>query len=235
MKPNRLAPLLALSLFAACASVDAQPATLPAWNATYTGTFRGIPVGDVNVSLKPEGESGCYVYLTTSKPAGFVRALYGSPNQTSHFCVKDGKVVSKKFEAVLDGDEEQSYTLDFAADGKSVTDKYGNKREIPAGTVDNFALQQAVRLWVMAHYQQDNPPIAEFDMVDRKNLTHYQFRLSGREDVITPAGAFNAIVMERIDNPKKKAKFWIAPQKDLQLVKSEVNAGAGDVTLLLKP
>jgi hypothetical protein len=222
-------------LLLAAAAARADDAALPSLDYTYAGSFGGLSIGDVNVSLKPEGEAGCYKYTTISKPAGFVRALYGSPNQFSSFCVKDGHIVSKRFEARLEGDDKQSYTLDFAADGTSVTDENGVKRDVPAGTVDNFSLQQAVRLWVIAHAKDSNPPIAEFDTVDRKNITHYKFQLSGHEQVQTPAGSFDTIKMERIDNPKKVGLFWIAPGKDMMPVKITTQSGnAPAVELILR-
>jgi hypothetical protein len=227
--------ILATGLLLAAGAARAEDAALPSLDYTYAGNFSGLSIGDVNVSLKPEGEVGCYRYTTISKPTGFVRALYGSPNQFSTFCVKDGHIVSKRFEAKLEGDEKQSYTLDFSADGTSVTDENGVKREIPAGTVDNFSLQQAVRLWVIAHAKDTNPPIAEFDMVDRKNITHYKFQLSGHEQVQTPAGTFDTIKMERIDNPKKVGLFWIAPAKDMMPVKITTQSGSAPaVELILK-
>ncbi len=232
---DRMMKLVVIALMCFASAARADDAALPNLDYTYSGNFSGFPIGDVKVSLKPEGDAGCYKYTTISKPTGFVKALYGSPNQFSTFCVKDGHIVSRRFEAVLDGDEEQSYTLDFAADGKSVTDKNGARREVPAGTVDNFSLQQAVRLWVIAHYQDPKPPIAEFDMVDRKNITHYQFRLAGNEQVQTPAGSFDTIRMERIDTPNKRAVFWIAPKKDMMPVKIETqNGGKPTVQLILK-
>jgi hypothetical protein len=218
--------VLVTGLLAAASVAHADDAALPNLDYTYAGSFSGLSIGDVNVSLKPAGDAGCYQYTTTSKPSSFVRALYGSPNQFSTFCVKDGRIVSRRFEAKLDGDDKQSYTLDFAADGSSVTDENGVKREIPPGAVDNFSLQQAVRLWVIAHYKDSNPPIAEFDMVDRKNITHYKFQLSGHEQVQTPAGTFDTIKMERIDNPKKVGLFWIAPAKDMMPVKITTQSGS---------
>ena len=72
-------------------------------------------------------------------------------------------------------------------------------------------------------------------MVDRKNLTHYQFRFAGRETVKTPAGDFEAIKLERIDNPDKLGLLWVAPSRDYLPVRIETrNGGKPPVLLQLK-
>ena len=104
-------------------------------------------------------------------------------------------------------------------------DENGVVREIPTEAVDSFALPQAVRLWVAKHAHDAEPQVAEFTMVDRKNLTYYQLKISGRETVKTPAGKFDAILLERIDNPNKIGRFWLAAERDWMPVKIETKSG----------
>lgn len=233
---NTLIQAAALAVLASgAAAAQAADAPLNPFEAIYAVTWSGLPVGDARVALKPDASAGCYLYTTTTKPVGFVKALYGSPNETSHFCVKDGRVRSQRFESVLEGDEKQSYTLDFDYAKRIVTDENAVTREIPEEAVDSFSLQQAVRLWAAAHANDKQPPIGEFTMVDRKNLTHYQFRFAGRETVKTPAGDFEAIKLERIDNPDKLGLFWVAPSRDYLPVRIETrNGGKPPVLLQLK-
>jgi len=225
------------ALLAAGMSANAIAADVPLteFEVVYAVTWSGLPVGDARVSLKADAVSGCYVYSTTTKPVGFVKALYGSPNQSSHFCVKDGRVRSQQFESVLEGDDKQSYTLSFDYAKHAVTDENGQTRDIPDEAVDSFSLQQAVRLWATAHAKDEHPPIGEFTMVDRKNFTHYQFRFAGHETVSTPAGSFDAIKIERIDTPDKIGLFWVAPARDYLPVKITTrNGGKPPVELGLK-
>ena len=227
------AAVLAASLGATPA--HAADAPLREFDAVYAVTWSGLPVGDARVSLKTEGDGGCYAYTTTTKPVGFVKALYGSPNEASHFCVIDGRVRSQRFESVLEGDDKQSYSLTFDYAKHVVVDENTASREIPDEAVDSFSLQQAVRLWAAAHANDKQPPIGEFTMVDRKNLTHYQFRIAGHETVTTQAGDFDTVRIERVDTPDKIGLFWVAPSRDYLPVKIETkNGGKPSVQLSLK-
>jgi len=222
---DQSAPVETASPAAAPAASAEESAALPAIEVRYAVSWGGLGVGKIDVSLKPDGTAGCYLYTTTSHPTALARSLYGAPNESSQFCVAQGRVRSKHFNSVLPGDDKQSYMLNFDWDKNSVTDENGLTRSIPANAVDSFALQQAVRLWVAAHAKDENPPVAEFDMVDRKNLTHYQFKLSGHETVQTPAGTFDALKMERIDNPNKEGHFWLAAERDYMPVKITTRNG----------
>ncbi|MDR3415983.1 MAG: DUF3108 domain-containing protein [Nevskia sp.] len=204
---------------------DGAPAPLPNLDYRYDAHWGGLDVGQVEIALKPDGGQGCYRYTNVSNPTGLVRALYGAPNQTSLFCVRDGRIQSRRFESSLPGDDKQSYTLDFDWDKHTVTDGKGQVRSIPDDAVDSFALQQAVRLWVLAHAGDASPPEAAFTMVDGKNLTHYRFRFSGHQKVDTPAGSFDTLLMERIDNPDKIGRFWLAPDRGYMPVRIETKNG----------
>ena len=222
-----------LFLAAAAAGADGA-APLTELDYRYDATWGSMAVGQMEVSLKADSAPGSYRYTTVSHPTALVRMLYGSPDQTSLFCVKNGAVRSRHFESVLPGDSKQSYTLDFDQEKGTVTDNNGQVRQIAAGTVDSFALQQAVRLWVMAHGNDPTPPLAQFDMVDSKNITHYQFRLGGHQTIGTPAGMFDTLLMERIDNPDKQGRFWLAPQQGYMPVRIETkNGGKPMVRLVL--
>lgn len=224
--------VLATSALSVGLLVQAADAPLPPIDLVYSVNYAGIGAGDATISLKPDAVAGCYRYETVTRPNAFVRALYGSPNQSSRFCVKDGVVRSQRYESVLENDDKQSYVLDFDYAKKTVTDENGLVREIPGDAVDSFALQQAVRLWVAKHAGDAEPPLAEFTMVDRKNLTHYQLKLAGRETISTPAGSFETIRLERIDNPDKIGRFWLAPSRDFMPVRIETKSGKKPTVLL---
>ena len=218
---------------ASAAASSSADAALPAIKVRYAVSWGGLGVGKIDVSLKPDATAGCYLYTTVSHPTALARSLYGAPNETSQFCVSQGRVRSKHFDSVLPGDDKQSYSLNFDWDKNSVTDGNGQVRSIPENAVDSFALQQAVRLWVAAHAKDENPPVAEFDMVDRKNLTHYQFKLAGHETVETPAGTFDALKMERVDNPNKEGHFWLAAERDYMPVKITTRNGNKPAVVLI--
>lgn len=207
------------------ASASAADAALPALSLVYSVQYAGINAGEADVTLQPDTVSGCYRYDTVTRPTGFVRALFGAPSQFSRFCIENGVLRSQRFESVLDGDDEQSYRLDFDYAQGIVTDENGRVREIPAEAVDSFSIQQAVRLWVVQHAGDVEPPVARFTMVDRKNLTYYALKIVRRETVKTPAGRFETILLERIDNPNKVGRYWLAEARDWMPVKIETRSG----------
>lgn len=216
---NRFVPLLAVLIFAAGDYVRADEPKLAPLESVYSVSWGGIAVGDATAKLAPDVQANCYQYSTTTRPVSFVKMMYGSPNENSRFCIGNGHVRSQNFESVLEGDDKHSYKLAFDYGKHLATQDNGSAREIPDEAVDSLSLHQAVRIWVGQHAKDATPPIAEFTMVDRKNLTHYQFRLAGRETVQTPAGSFDTLKLERIDNPKKVGLFWVAEARDWQPVK----------------
>ena len=229
------AAAFALTNLAASVAAQASDAPLPNLDAIYAVSWSGLGVGDASVSLKADVRAGCYVYASTTKPVGFIKALYGSPNESSRFCVQGGRIRSQHFESVLQGDDKQSYALAFDYAKHQVTDENGLSREIPDEAVDSFSLHQAVRLWAAAHAKDENPPVGEFTMVDRKNFTYYKFKFAGRETLQTPAGTFETVKIERVDNPDKIGRFWLAPERDYMPVRIETkNGGKPALVLSLK-
>jgi hypothetical protein len=218
----------------AAGGVASAPATAPTsklpvlspFDHRYDTSWGGVGIGQVEVKLAAQDKPGCYRYDTLSHPIALVASLYGSPNETSLFCLDDnGQVRSQHFASVLPGDDKQTYTLDFDWAQHLVKDKDGQTRPMPDNAIDSFALQQAVRLWVIAHAGEEHPPLAEFTMIDRKNQTHYQFKLAGHETVQTPAGPFETLRLDRVDNPDKIGRFWLAPRLDYMPVVIETKNG----------
>lgn len=202
---RRLAALLLLAL--AGPAVAAEP-KLPELNLTYAAAWNGIKLGDIVVSLEPAGEPDCYRYHSKSDPVGMVKMFYGQPHETSEFCVVRGKVVPRRFAYERGRD---SFTLDFDVAGGKVRDGQGHEREIPPNAQDRFGLQQAVRLWVLENERKGSAASVEFAMVDDERVRAYRFAITGRERIELPAGAFDTVKVERVDNPNRISRYWIAP------------------------
>lgn len=244
-------PKAAEGLFAACRryvlAVSLSLVLCLAWpgltSAAVLGTFRysyavswaGIGIGTLSLSLGPwSGHPGCYRYATKTFPNSIVRLLYGSPSETSLFCVVHGQIQSERFVSKLPGRPGQSYTLEFNWKRGVVTNNKGISRKIPADAVDSLAIQQAVRLWILRNREVSQGDIARFTMVDDKHLTKYKLKFDGKRMIKTPAGRFATLYIRRIDNHGKVAQFWLAPARKDMPVKSMVrNGGRPSVTLLL--
>ena len=215
MSGRALTALLLLAL--AGASVAAEP-KLPDLRLKYAAHWNGITLGDITVTLKPGEQPDCYRYESTSDPVGMVRMFYGKPRELSEFCVAGGKVVPKRFtyERGRDG-----FSLEFDLAKGKVRDGNGKEREIPANAQDRFGLQQAVRLWVVANERKGEGASAEFALVDDERVRVYRFAITGRERVALPAGDFDTVKVERVDNPNRISRYWIAPEVDWMPVKVE--------------
>lgn len=208
---------------------------LPEIEVTYSVTWSGIGLGDSTISLKAQGDSDCYVYENRSNPSGLVRMMYGKPRETSEFCVRGGTVVPKRFEfANTRGDK--NFVLSFDTAAMSVTDQAGTVREIPAGAQDRFGIQQAVRLWVISRHGEPDPSqTVEFAMVDESRIRVYRFAITGKDTIEVPAGTFETVVVERVDDPSKSLRLWLSPEQAYMPVKVEqIRKGKVDLRMELR-
>lgn len=230
--------LLSIALWAAAAS--AQAAAVDVFQPRsdrYEVSWGSIGLGEGSISLTPL-ESGCYRYESVTKPAAIVRWTYGSPRETSEFCVADGKILPKHFEYANDKRSKDGYTLDFDWKGHKVKAIKGGEvtlRELPDNTYDRFVIQLAVRQWVIRHLGQASPAPVEFQMVDHRRIKTYRFAVTGKQKVDTPAGSFDTLLVERVDSPGHSIRFWIAPELGYIPVKvQEIDDGELKLQMLLR-
>lgn len=235
-----LGPALACGVAAAAgddAVREAAEPKLPELHLEYGVTWRGMGLGSAVITLAPHGGADCYRYETVSDPVGLVRMFVGKPRETSEFCLRDGKVVPQRFAFHNPKDKEESFTLEFDAAAGKVRGGPKGERELPPGAQDRFGIQQAVRLWVLENLKSEpGAKTVEFAMVDDRRVKHYRFAITGREPVVVPAGRFeDAVLVQRIDDPKKTTKFWLAPSRDYMPVKVEqVKQGTVELRMVLR-
>lgn len=228
--------LLGLALACGAAFAAAAEPVLPELHLKYDVTWRGMGLGSATITLKAHGDAGCYRYESLTEPVGLVRMFYGRPREISDFCVRGGRVVPRRFEYQQPkGDD--SFTLEFDAVAGKVRGGAKGERDLPADAQDRFGIQQAVRLWVLGNLQAEpGARSAEFAMVDERRIKRYRFAVTGREVVQVPAGRFdNAVLVQRVDDPKKSVRFWLAPARDYMPVKVEqVREGKVELRLVLR-
>lgn len=224
--------LAALGAGAAAAAAEPQ---LPELNLRYAATWRGMGLGNVIITLKPHGDANCYRYESLTEPSRLVRMFYGKPHDISDFCVRQGRIVPRRFE--FKSPKDDSYTLEFDAAGGKVRGGQKDERELPANAQDRFGIQQAVRLWVLENLKSEPGAVtAEFAMVDDRRIKKYRFAITGRESVEVPAGRFDdAVLVQRVDDKRKTTKFWLAPSRDHMPVKVEqVKDGKVELRMVLR-
>ena len=215
-------------------SAVAQAASLSPTQLSYDVAWTGIPLGSGTLTLRAEAND-CYHYEMATKPVGVVSLLYGAPKEVSAFCVRNGAVVpsSMRFSNAKRPKDGFSLIFDFAK-GQVLGGRNG-PLPIAAGTLDRLSVHQAARLWVKQHIHHPNPGTLVTPVADHKRIKTYTFAIRGRSQVSTPAGTFEAVQFERIDDPKTTLRFWLAPAKDYMPVKVQnIEDGEDKVSLVLK-
>lgn len=210
--------------------VDLEPLT-----STYELSRGVIVLGEAEFSLAPvEGEQ-CWTYRYRAKPSGLARLFIGEITETSNFCLVDGYIRSQKFSFQRADKEEDDFDLTFNWDDHMVRSSKGEMRPLKNDMIDRLAMQVAVKRWVIARDGEPGPEKISLTKVEDDRIKTYSFRVIGREQVETPAGTFDTVRVERVDDPKKSTRFWLAPEQAYKVVRVEqVRKGAEQLKMLLK-
>lgn len=212
----------ALLLSGVCANA-ADSEFFTARSDRYTVQWGDISLGEGTISLKPIA-GNCYHYESTTKPVAIVRWTYGAPRETSEFCFENGEVRSRRFEFFNDKRSKDNFTLDFDWSAGKVKMIHGGTvtlRDLTEATYDRFVVREAVRVWAMRHPDIASRPEQTFTMVDDDRIRSYRFAIVGQERVTTPAGTFDTVRVERVDDPNKSYRYWLAPSRNYVPVKIE--------------
>jgi hypothetical protein len=226
---------LAVVLLLLPLALRAAEPKLPELKYSYAVTWKGVSLGDAVITLRPHNGPDCYRYESVTDPVGMVRMFYGKPRETSDFCVVNGRVVPRRFAFHNPKDEDASFSLEFDIAAGKVRDNRGRVRDIPANAQDRFGLQQAVRLWAVGQAYKKEAETVDFAMVDDRRVKPYRFAITAYEEIEIPAGRFETVLVQRIDDPRKTSKFWLAPARDYMPIKVEqVKGGDTDLRMVLK-
>lgn len=210
--PRWLAVAAALLLpLAPPASAAAE--SLRPFDTTYALSRGILTLGEARFRLQPADDAGCWRYEYQAKPTGIARLFIGNVSERSDFCVVDGELRSQFFEFKRADKPKDNFTLHFNWAEKVVRASSGELRQLESGMVDRLAQQIQVQLWVMA--QQGQPGDAEIrsTKVEDDRIRAYRFRITGLDPVTVPAGQFQSVRVERVDDPRKSTRFWLAPEQ----------------------
>ncbi|NGY04676.1 DUF3108 domain-containing protein [Solimonas terrae] len=231
----------AASTAAANANADvAEPAKLDAdfWAPRadrYSVEWGSVSLGEGTISLKPTDDD-CFEYHSETDPIAIVRWTYGSPSEFSTFCVHDGQVFPTHFQYSNDHRTDDNFTLDFDPKAQRVKMIQGGditEIHVPDPVYDRFSIQEAVRLWAARNAGRIGLE-RDFAFLDEDKLRTYRFRIQPHETVKTPAGSFDTVLVERIDNPKKSYRYWLAPSREYIPVRIEhINKGKTELRMAL--
>lgn len=217
---KRFALLLMLSAAATAVPASAELRKLAPNESLYELHMGPLTLGEAQFTLVPGDQDNCYRYQYIAMPHGMAKMFVGVIREVSDFCVTGEGLRSQHYEFHRADRAEKDWSLDFDW-GKGVM-RGGDPAEqkLPPGTLDRLAIQQAVRQWVIEHVNDEKPPQeVAFSMGNRTRVTEYRFALGRREKVNVPAGKFDTIIVQRVDDPKKTLRFWLAPERDYTPVK----------------
>lgn len=215
---TRLA-LVVVLLMSSCAAMAGR---LDPFSADFV-LYRGdTTLGTATVSLA-KGEGDCYIHSYTAKPSWLFRWATGSITERSEFCAVGERLEPRFFRyhrsGVGAGDE--NFSLTFDPDTRIVTDHNGVEREWPQDGVDRLMVQlEALRLVEGMRFPVEERRLV-VTVVDDDRIKQYTLAVVGEETVEVPAGSFKTIRVERIKDPKKTTRFWVAPDLGYRLVKVE--------------
>lgn len=237
MKKIMLALGMFCGMFCAVVAQAATPDVFQLRTDRYDVSWGAIGLGEGTISLSAL-PGGCYRFETITKPLAIVRWTYGSPRETSEFCVEDGQIRPRHFEYHNDKRAKDGFTLDFdheAAKVKAIKNGEIKIRELPEQAYDRFLIQLVVRQWVIANAGAADIPPLEVKMVDHRRIKTYRFEIAGAEKLDTPAGSFDTLLVQRIDDPDSSLRFWVAPSLGYVPVKvQQIEKGETKLQMLLQ-
>jgi len=217
---NRRAWILAVAAALAAGAASADIPKLKPNDSVYELHMGPLTLGIARFALMPIDKENCYRYEYTATPQGVAKMFVGMIREVTDFCATPVGLQSQHYEFHRADRAEKDWKLDFDWDAKVARGGDPAEQPITPGTLDRLAIQQAVRLWVIDHVNDEKPPPeVEFTMGDRTRITSYKFALGRREKISVPAGQFDTIIVQRVDDPKKTLRFWLAPERDYTPVK----------------
>lgn len=223
-----VAGLLSLTVTTPVTASDLKPS-----DAHYVLSRGVLTLGSAQFRLAPQKQSGCWTYEYIAKPSGLARMFIGEVTERSEFCIVDGHVLSQKFEFKRADKAKDNFSLAFNWKDGLVRSSVGELRPLTAGMIDRLAMQIEVQNWVVARGGEPGPEEITVTKVEDDRVKAYRFRIMARETVQTPAGAFDTVRVERVDDPKKSTRFWLAPSRDYLAVRVEQTKG-GDEQLKME-
>lgn len=231
---------LARSLLAALCLWLALPAVVQAAkpqpsDARYVLTRGVLTLGEARFRLQAL-DANCWTYEYVAKPSGLARLFIGEVTERSDFCMADGKVLSQKFEFRRADKPKEDFRLSFNWKDAVVRSSAGEMRPLETGMVDRLAMQIAIQNWVIDRKGEPGPEEFTTLKVEDDRVKTYRFRITGREKIETPAGSFDTVKVERVDDPKKSTISWLAPARGYLAVQvQQIRKGDEELKMQLQP
>jgi hypothetical protein len=147
----------------------------------------------------------------------------------------DGKVLSQSFDFRRSDKKEDNFSLRFNWEDGVVRSSAGEMRPLETGMIDRLAMQIAIQNWVVSRAGKPGPEEFAVTKVEDERAKVYRFRIVAREQVQTPAGTFDTVRVERVNDKKKTTVFWLAPARNYMAVRvQQTKDGDEQLKMVLK-
>lgn len=208
--------LLPLSSFAALPEV-----ALPEYTADYDFERGRMKIGETAIRLE-RSQDNIYRYSSESEATGFVSIFVDDIiREESIFRFENGEFWPVSYEyRQLNSSKNRNEDIAYDWTDRTARINYrGHKseQELVPGMLDRFLLQLAITV-----HGQDGEIDRVYEVLDNNRLKQFHLQGNRQESVTTPAGTFETLRVERIDNdPDKRMRLWLAPELDYLPVKIE--------------
>jgi len=237
MKPlfAALALNLAVALPAAAADTEVKP-----FHAEYATLRNGDDVGRTTLDLRDNNDGSWTLRSETRGTSGLAKLAGIHVVETSRFRWKDGRPEALTYDYKQEGAfKQRTRHADFDWATSTVRVSEGGK-DYTYATTPGLIDRQSVTLGLAADLLRGATAF-DYKVAVKDRVEDMRYRRGASESVKTPAGSYDAVLMQRDGEPgadrKRVARSWFAPSLGYLPVQIEQTEKKGDtVTLkLLSP
>ena len=188
------------------------PAALPEFDALYDFERGRMAIGETRFHLE-RSQDEIYRYTSEAQATGFISMFVDDVIREESLFHYDGSnfwPISYEYRQLNSSkNRDENIAYDWT-DRLARVDYRGHESEpaLTPGTIDRFLLQLAITV-----HAQGGKLERTYRVLDNGRVKEYSLRSTGKETISTPAGKFETLLVERVDNNKDKSlRVWLAPE-----------------------
>lgn len=193
------------------------PTALTPFNAMYQVSKGRVTLGTVKRQLTQLSDDK-YIFSYTSDLSFLI--LSDKRKESAEIEINNDVIQPLKYQFKREGTGTDSRSnIGFDPISGNVID-LDNRKSLDCSTdvhwLDQISYQLQMKLDIAAGKEE----VDYYLVNDDKREKHYQFKVTGREQLTVPAGTFETIKLERIrKNKKRLTEFWVAPELGYLLIR----------------
>jgi hypothetical protein len=220
-------------------SVGVHGAGLVPYQARYGSTFKGISVGELELTLSRQGAPDTWTYETRAFPS-FLASIVVNPKSLEHSVFQTTPAGIDPLEySTTDGSSapDNQITLHYDwARGRVTGHSKGAPIDLPLehGTTDPLSIRAAA----IVDLNMGSIP-REYAMIDGQDIKHYVYQSQGTERIKTAIGDLDTVIYtsegKGAQGRGRTWKFWYAPSLHHLLVRAEQHEdGSTRLTFMIR-